>query len=541
MVVSALAAALPLPASAVDVAAARGLAPLGDPVGGPALGSAGVVVHYLPGATPLPAVGAASWVLADLTTGEVLAAKAPHKPVRPASTLKTLTSITLMPLLDASAVHTATDAEARAEGSRVGLVPRATYTVDDLWHALLLPSANDAAAALADHNGGFPKTVAQMQAHARALQALDTVVRNPSGLDADGQVTSAYDMALFAREAMNTPQFVDVAQTISYSFPGRPAKAGARRATYQIYSENRLLLHGFPGTVGGKTGYTSLAHRTFWGAVSRGGHTLVLTIFQVAGPTEPAAKAMLTWAFRNRTHLAPVGTLVNPVPPAASPSPAAPSPDPSSVLVTAQGSNRTQVEAGFGGGLLSTLAASTTRSLPWVLLAVLIGVSGVVILALARRRSNAAPDEPPLVPVPRTDVAPPVATPGSSSVVVSTPGRPSAPPAPVLSHVSVSSPSAAPVVAAPEQASGAEAQAPVVVEAAPVVVDALPPATAESPVAVEAAAPAGSEIADAPEDTDATTTTGTERPGSGPTPPAPAAPPAGGHVRVITPPSRPGS
>ena len=102
-----------------------------------------------PGSAPLPKIGAASYLLADLTTGEVLAAKDPHGRLRPASTLKILTALTLLPELDPAAVYTAQWEDANAEGSRAGLVPDATYTVHNLFQALFLVSGNDAASALA--------------------------------------------------------------------------------------------------------------------------------------------------------------------------------------------------------------------------------------------------------------------------------------------------------------------------------------------------------------------------------------------------------
>jgi len=281
-------------------------------IGGPALAGTGIIQSPLAGAQPLPKVNADTWLIADATTGEVLAAKNPHAHVRPASTLKTLTALTLMPVLDRNLVHTATEKDVRVEGSHVGIVSGATYTVWDLWNGLLLPSGNDAATALANQNGGVTKTVAAMQSVAHQLQALDTHVVNPSGLDADGQVSSAYDMALIAAAAMKLPDFRTVTNTKSYSFPGFMPKSGKARKTFQIYTENRLLRHNYPGIVGGKTGFTSLAHRTFWAAADRNGHTLIVTLFQIHQPTESAAQALLNWGFANRTKVNPVGTLVSP-------------------------------------------------------------------------------------------------------------------------------------------------------------------------------------------------------------------------------------
>ena len=406
---------------------AAGASPGTDVVGGPALGSSGVVADLGPTARPLPKVIAESWVLADLTTGEVLAAKAAHRLGRPASTLKTLTAVTLLPKLDRDSVHTATYDEARADGGHVGLVPDAPYSIWDLWHGLLLPSGNDAAAALANANGGMAATVADMQAVAVRLQARDTTVRNSSGLDAKRQFTSAYDMALFAQAAMADADFRSLTSTISYDFPGRKAKAGQERKTYKIYTQNRLLLRGYKGTVGGKTGFTSLAHRTFWAAATRGGHTLVVTLLQIGQPTETAAESLLSWGFANRARVTPVGTLVDPLV-EGSTEPAAETPG--------QG---TGTGTSAAGSTTTTTAVSSGSGVPawgWALgLLLVAGGLGAILLG---RRSRSVPSPSPAVAPAVASTSPSGATvvPGrhaggaaqtSPSVVVSIPGRPVGP------------------------------------------------------------------------------------------------------------------
>lgn len=326
-----------------------------DPVGGGRLGTHGVVVA--PGTKPLPDVAAESWVVADATTGAVLAAKYPHLRHRPASTLKTLTSITLMPRLDPAAEHTVTTREmAPVYGSRAGIVAGATYTVDDLWHALLLPSGNDAAAALAGAYGGIKKTVRAMNAKAAELQAKDTHAVNPSGLDADGQYTSAYDMALFARAAIAMPEFTRVSGTVSYDLPGAmPKKPGKKRSTFKIYGENRLLNHGYKGVIAGKTGYTTLAGRTFWVAAKRHGHTVIVTLMGIGESTETAAEKLMTWGLANDPVAAPVGVLVDPVEESAAapggPSAAPTGPEGAGSGVAAAGA-ATQPASSSGTGLL---------------------------------------------------------------------------------------------------------------------------------------------------------------------------------------------
>lgn len=365
-----------------------------DVIGGPRLATKGVVVGA--GATPLPAVQAASFMVVDLDTGQVIAAKAPHLRLRPASTLKTLTAVTLMPQLDPKAVHLVTAQEqAPVYGSRVGIVVGASYTVDQLWYGLLLPSGNDAAAALAATYGGVPKTVAAMRAEAKHLQADDTTVINPSGLDAPGQFISAYDMALFAQAALATPEFVAVSHTVSYDFPGKMPAPGKARATYKIYGENRLLNHGYPGVIAGKTGYTTLAHRTFWVAASRGGHTVLVTLMNIGEATETAARKLMTWGLANAGRAGAVGTLVKPL---------APATGASGPATTAQQAAASAVAAG----------ATTDDNRPvraGLLVLVLVAAAAAVLGWRSRRSPKGAHNAPASPPVPPAEPVPTVAGP----------------------------------------------------------------------------------------------------------------------------------
>lgn len=442
-------AALALTPAAVAVGSPAAVT--AEPVGGPRLGSSGVVVDLGPRAKPLPSIHADSWLVADLTTGEVLAAKAPHQQVRPASTLKTLTAVTLMPVLPKDRVVTIGPGPTHADGSHVGLVEGATYTVWDLWHGLLLPSGNDAAVALAEANGGMSTTVQQMQAKARELGALDTTVKNSSGLDKDGQYTSAYDMALFARAAMGLEDFRTVTATTHYDFPGKmPATATAPRKTYRIYTQNRLLLHDYPGAVGGKTGFTSLAHRTFWGAAERDGHLLVVTMFDNKELTENAAKALLSWGFANRTRVTPVGTLV-------APAAESPSPEPS-------GGASGDPAAAPGGA--AAIAGSTAVSLGSGLRGLLLPAAVVALIAALgwwwwRRRTPE--DEPPAL---RGPVAPDPRTPARAVPVVTVLPEPARPGAPDPGDPQVSDDTAPVPVVAPAPSSAA-APGPAVAPAPP--------------------------------------------------------------------------
>jgi D-alanyl-D-alanine carboxypeptidase (penicillin-binding protein 5/6) len=310
---------------AVALGPSVGVAQAGAPtptIGGPALAANDVVVHLLGSAPPLPTIGAASFVVADLASGDVLAAKSAHLRLPPASTLKVLTADVLLPRLDPADTYTGSADDAAVEGSKVGIDPGLTYTVDQLFKGMLLMSGNDAARALATAAGGEAATIELMNDRARELQALDTTATTVSGLDDPGQVSSAYDLALITRDAMRNPAFRDyVAQRIA-QFPNRDG------GTYQIQNLNRLL-GAYDGAIGVKTGYTTLARTTYVGAATRGGHTILVTVMKVEGRGEVPAAALLDWAFAAYSSIEPVGTLVDPQLPETEP-PATSTPDHSS-------------------------------------------------------------------------------------------------------------------------------------------------------------------------------------------------------------------
>ena len=202
------------------------------PVGGGRLGECGLIVPD--GGPPLPPdISAGAWVVADMTTGEVLAAKDPHGRYRPASTLKLLTAqVMLRNLTNLDQVVAGTENDAGQEGTRVGIEAGGQYTVRQLITYLVIISGNDAANALARTNGGYDKTVADMNAAAQAMGALDTRAVTPSGLDGPGQSTSAYDLALFARGAMATPTFPgDRVRRWTSGCPRRRARDTSPRTT----------------------------------------------------------------------------------------------------------------------------------------------------------------------------------------------------------------------------------------------------------------------------------------------------------------------
>lgn len=276
-----------------------------DAVGGPELGSRGLVLPV--GAPPVPPeVVAHGWLVADLDTGEVLGAKDAHGKYAPASTLKILTAVALIPKLDPARKVVPTYDDIAVDGSKVGLVERVGYPVDELFAALMMVSGNDVANTLASAAGG-PAAIEAMNAEAQRLQAYDTRAVNPSGLDAEGQTSSAYDLALLARAGMQDEAFRRYVAQLRGSVSG----PGGRRI--ETYNHNKLL-RNYDGALGIKNGYTSRAKASFVGAAQRNGRTLVVSMMRTQPRVHVEAGKLLDWGFAAAAKgVPPVGQLVDPV------------------------------------------------------------------------------------------------------------------------------------------------------------------------------------------------------------------------------------
>jgi D-alanyl-D-alanine carboxypeptidase (penicillin-binding protein 5/6) len=280
-------------------------------VGGPLLASRGVVVHY-PARHPrqLPKVPASAYVIADATTGQVLAARDPHGQYAPASTLKMLTAITLIPRLNPDGWVRTTRRAAMQEPNDVGILAGHHYKVADLFRALLLISANDAAMALTQATGSFEKGMALINAEARHLQAYDVAAKLPNGLPARGQVVSAYDEALIARQALATPAFMKYDHLLSARFRVKHKK------WVTLLNQNSLLTD-YRGGLGGKIGWTVKSKATYIGMARRNNVTLIVTVLHCTPLQEiKAGERLLNWGFAMDGKVRPVGVLVPPLKPA---------------------------------------------------------------------------------------------------------------------------------------------------------------------------------------------------------------------------------
>ncbi|GAB2847499.1 hypothetical protein GCM10022221_53630 [Actinocorallia aurea] len=323
-----------------------------------------------PGLGKLKKIKARSWIVADATTGEVLAAKNPHLHLLPASTQKVLTAVTLIPRLGADTPIKPTEETSYPEGTKVGMTPKLTYTSADLFRALLMVSANDAAMSLTIPQGGMAETLALMNAEAARLGAKDTLAGSPNGLDVDlglsvkTQYTTTYDLATILRQGLTIPEFVEYAQTNDATFPAlRPArkdkktgkKIKAKKYQMPIYSHIRMLptqSAAYDGFLAGKNGYTNAAKQTFVGAAERNGHKIIIALM-AADSLWDNAEALFDYGFANTGKVQATESL--PAPPSDDPTTLA-APGASSASAPSGGAepkpSLNLVLAGIGGGFI---------------------------------------------------------------------------------------------------------------------------------------------------------------------------------------------
>jgi D-alanyl-D-alanine carboxypeptidase (penicillin-binding protein 5/6) len=209
-----------------------------------------------------------SVMIIDARTGEPIFAKAPDNPRQPASTIKVLTGMIALKRLKENEKVKVSSHAATMPRSKVYLNPRKQYNADDLINAVLLASANDASVALAEKIAGSEKDFASlMTLHARLLGAENTVCRTASGLTAQGQHSTARDLAEIFRHAMQDREFAE-----------RMRQTKVRTSYGKLLRNHNKALWQMEGAVGGKTGYTSLARQTYVGQFKRGNDAIVVAI-----------------------------------------------------------------------------------------------------------------------------------------------------------------------------------------------------------------------------------------------------------------------
>ena len=238
-------------------------------------------------AQPIPDGPAKAWLVADLDTGRVLASRDPYGTYAPASTIKVLLAMTVLDHLRPDNFARANESHTRVECSCVGLKPGQAYTTTELLSAILMVSGNDAANMLGDMLGGQQMAVAKMNRKAALVGARSTKASSPSGLDGPGweSVTTPHDLAVIMRAALKYPLIAQIMRSPTAPFPGKT-----------LHNQNELLSR-YPGDLGGKTGFTNLARKTYVGAAQRGNRRLVVVQMYGTGDLYGQAIRLLDYGF----------------------------------------------------------------------------------------------------------------------------------------------------------------------------------------------------------------------------------------------------
>lgn len=216
-------------------------------------------------------VDAQSAILMDYKTGRVLYSKNADDPLAMASTTKIMTAIIAIENGNLEDTVKVSKNATKAPPVKMNLKENEEIKLKDLLYALMLQSSNDAAVAIAEHISGSVEIFCDnMTKKAKELGAKDTVFRTPNGLDSLDHHSTAYDMAVITRYALNNKQFMDIINKKQVSFK-------TNMSNYDIINKNRLLSE-YEGANGVKTGYTGKAGHCFVGSATQNDMTLISVV-----------------------------------------------------------------------------------------------------------------------------------------------------------------------------------------------------------------------------------------------------------------------
>lgn len=236
-------------------------------------------------------LSSASAIVMELSTGTVLYSKNIHKKHYPASITKIMTSLLTLENSSPSDVVTFTEAEAHGietGSSSMYCVPGEKFTIEQVLYGIMLQSANEMCLVAADHvAGSVDKFVEMMNQRVAQLGLKDTHFMNPNGLHNDDHYTSAYDMACIAREAWKNPSFQKICGTRTYQVKSTNKRKASEILGGQLLNHHQMI-NGYETSsryekdyvIGGKTGYTSMAHSTLVTFAEKDGMQLVSVIMK---------------------------------------------------------------------------------------------------------------------------------------------------------------------------------------------------------------------------------------------------------------------
>ena len=246
---------------------------------------------------PPPNVDSPSCVVMDAVSGQVLFEKDARTRRSPASVTKIMTMVLVLEDVAAGRIKLTDEAVCSENawemgGTEVWAEPGESMTVDQWLRAVAVGSANDAAVVLAEFVGGTEEAfVARMNQRARELGMNDTTFKNPHGLDAEGHLTTAMDIALLSRHAVTVPHLLDYTKIYQQEFRGGK----------NLLTNFNKLVYLYPGADGLKTGMTDSSGYCISATAKRDSSRFIVVIMGAKTPDERMNDAwrLLDWCFAN--------------------------------------------------------------------------------------------------------------------------------------------------------------------------------------------------------------------------------------------------
>lgn len=287
---------------------------------------------------------AKAWVLADADSGAILAALNHREPLYVASLVKVMTAFVTLEQLQIMNDIEVSELAADQQPMRIGMEAGQVWELEHALHALLMVSANDAAYAMAEAAAGGLQQFAELaQRTAERLGMKDSQWLDPAGFDGEegfggGTKTSAQDLAIIARNALEVPEIAAIVAKPTYEFVGGDGEP------HTLRNHNKMLAT-FPGLTGMKTGYTRAAGHSLIATAERDGRRLIAVVIGATGLHYDVAAALLNQGFNTPADSKGIGTILPPTSfTRAEPPPVAEEP-------------AEAVQTAASGGLLSSLRA----------------------------------------------------------------------------------------------------------------------------------------------------------------------------------------
>ena len=266
--------------------------------------SSGITTNSIAGWPQGPEITSTAAVVMEDSTDTVLYAKNADQQLFPGGTVKVMTALLALENTQLTDQVTMTDTGVSGVtdgGANISAQLDEVFTIEQCLYAMLLSSANDVALQIAEHIGGSVDGFVQMMNdRAAQLGCTGTVFTNPTGLPDENQHTTAHDMALIMKAAIDNDTFRTIAGTTSYTSSATNVSGGERVLTNNFSMLNSANAAYYPNCIGGREGYTEASGSTLVCGAEKNGTTLIAVVLQGAsGTTAAEAGSLLNYGFDN--------------------------------------------------------------------------------------------------------------------------------------------------------------------------------------------------------------------------------------------------